>query len=298
MKWRRTRRYLLIILAISLVAFCAISWFVAGALVAPANRIVGPPPDNLTIQTFSIGSESGSKLATWYMPNPNSTATIVLLHPIRGDRRSMLGRARLFHDAGFAILMVDLQAHGESPGDNITIGHLEKLDVRATLQFAREMNPNHRIGVVGRSLGGASTLLAVPIDIDALVLESVYPTIADAVYDRIGMRLGSFKYVLAPALLCQLKPRLGITSSDLRPIDFIDDIGCPVLIASGDRDEHTPIDETKQMFESAAEPKELVIFNGAKHVDLLEYDKSKYETEILGFMISSLLPKSDPEMAR
>ena len=290
MTLRRICRYSLLATFVLLTAFCAVSWFAAGSLLAPANRKVGPPPVDLNAESLPIESDSGSTLAAWYIPNPDANATIVLFHSIRGDRRSMLGRARLFAEAGFSLLMIDFQAHGESKGSNITIGYLERHDVRATLKFAKRLNPDHRIGVVGCSLGGASTLLASPVEIDALVLESVYPTLVEAVNNRLAMRFGPLKCVLAPALLCQLKPRLGITPDDLRPIDFVEKVGCPILIAAGDRDEHTPIDETMQMYESAADPKTLVVFHGARHVDLLKYDPLKYESEILGFFKANLKP--------
>jgi len=69
------------------------AWFVGNALVAPANHFVGVPPTDLPVVVAKLSSESGSKVATWYIPHEDSHATIVLLHAIRGDRRSMLGRA-------------------------------------------------------------------------------------------------------------------------------------------------------------------------------------------------------------
>ena len=192
----------------------------------------------------------------------------------------MLGRARFLYERGYAVLLVDMQAHGESQGENITIGHLEKLDVVAAVDFIKQNQPDHQIGIIGWSLGGASTLLGSPLDVDAIVLESVYPTITDAVYDRVAIRIGPLKHVVAPALLCQLYPRLGISPVDLRPIDFIDKVDCPLLMLAGDADLHTPIAETEQMFAQAVEPKELVVFPGAKHEDLFEFDRDLYSSSV------------------
>lgn len=287
MKWRRTRRILLVTLVLAGLTFIGTSWFVAGALVAPANHPVGPPPNGLQVESHAVRSGSGSTLAAWFAPCDGATATVILLHPIRGDRRAMLGRAELLHDAGYATLLVDLQGHGESPGKNITAGFRERLDVVATVDFARTKNPDHKIGIVGWSLGGAAALLASPLDIDAMVLESVYPTITEAVHNRVSMRLGPLSSVVAPALLVQLKPRLGFSPSQLRPIDHIDTVGCPVLIASGNCDLHTTLAETRRLYEAAPEPKRLVIFDGASHRDLLAYDRDEY-LEILEFFDSHL----------
>jgi fermentation-respiration switch protein FrsA (DUF1100 family) len=287
MNWRRIRRLLFVSIIISVLAFAGASWFVAGALVAPANHLVGAPPTRLQIETTTIPSDSGSSLAAWFAPCENATATVILLHPIRGDRRAMLSRAELLHDVGYATLLVDLQGHGESPGENITAGYRERLDVGAAVNFARTRNSNHSIGIIGCSLGGAAALLASPLSIDALVLESVYPTISEAVHNRVSMRLGPLSHVLAPALLVQLKPRLGISPSQLRPIDHIGNAGCAVLVAGGDCDAHTTLPETERLFQAACEPKQLVIFEGAAHNDLLAYDHAKYR-EIVAFLDAHL----------
>lgn len=283
MNWRRIRKWFSIVGVIGIVAILIAAWFVGGALVAPANRTVGPPPSNFPASSVQIESDSGATLAGWHLSLPNSDATVILLHPIRGDRRSMLSRAQLFRQHGYSTLLVDLQAHGESDGENITVGHLEQHDVRAAVEFVRDNSTNQKIAIVGRSLGGASTLFANP-DVDAIVLESVYPTVAEAVHNRIQMRLGFLHHVVAPLLLVQLNPRLGVSPNQLCPIDQLEQIKCPIVFASGDCDEHTTISETRRMFEAASHPKQLCIFEGAEHIDLLAYDPSKYENEIIGYV--------------
>jgi fermentation-respiration switch protein FrsA (DUF1100 family) len=284
MKWRRIRQWTVVGICLAVPGLLISAWLVAGSLLAPANRVIGEPPKDLPVVSATIDSESGSRIAAWCIPAEESEATVILLHGIRGDRRSMLGRAKLLHQAGYSVVLIDLQAHGESPGAQITIGHLEQHDVRAAVSYVRMMQPNHRIGVIGVSLGGAAALLGSPLDVDALVLESVYPTITDAVHNRVAAQVGPLSYVLSPLLLCQLQPRLGISTRDLRPIDKMADVACPLLVASGDVDRHTTIAETQLMFESAIEPKQLVIFKGAAHIDLLNHDRQKYKEEILGFL--------------
>lgn len=195
----------------------------------------------------------------------------------------MLSRARMLNAHGYSTLLVDLQAHGESAGEKITVGHLEKHDVLAAIGFVRSESPEQKIAIVGRSLGGASALFAHP-NVDVIVLESVYPTVSEAVHNRIQMRLGFLHHVVAPLLLVQLNTRLGISPKQLCPIDQLQHIQCPVLIASGDRDQHTTLAETRRMFDVANEPKKLVIFEGAGHVDLLARDRDIYESEIVSYV--------------
>ena len=96
-----------------------------------------------------------------------------------------------------------------APGDAITIGWRERFDVIAAVRSPKRAVPGEPIGILARSLGGAATLLALPeLDIDAVILESVYPTLDAAVNNRLPMRLGPIGPKLSPLLLMQLPPRL------------------------------------------------------------------------------------------
>ncbi|QDV46069.1 Alpha/beta hydrolase family protein [Stieleria neptunia] len=267
----------------SIMAGLIASWFVAGALVAPSPRVIGDPPRELNATSFTVNSESGSVVSGWQTQPHSGNGVIVLLHGIHGSRLSMLERARMLHDAGYATVMIDFQAHGESPGDTITIGYLEQHDVRAAVEFARREHPGEPIGVIGVSLGGAAALLASPLQIDALVLESVYPNIHDAIHNRVAAKLGPLASIPASMLLLQFQPRLGFSPQELRPIDHLPGVGCPVCVASGSEDRHTTASETQAMFSAAPEPKRLWLVDGAEHVDLFRKDPIQYRERIVGF---------------
>lgn len=119
---------------------------------------------------------------------------------------------------------------------------------------------------------------------DAVILESMYPTLEQAVGDRLRLHLGLIGPALAPLLMVQLHPRLGIDSARLRPIDRIGALGAPVLLISGTEDQHTTIDEAKALFSAASEPKEFWPVEGAAHVDLHQFAAAEYERRVSGFL--------------
>jgi alpha-beta hydrolase superfamily lysophospholipase len=263
------------------------AWILGSKLVAPANHVV-PLPAGFSAETVAIPGASHA-IAGWWVDKGEGSPVILLLHAVRADRSTMVSRAQLLLAHGFSVLLVDLQGHGETPGEAITLGSRESADVVAAREWIKRMAPRRKIGVVGCSLGGASVLLAPqPSGFDAVVLEAVYPRISSAVENRIRIRLGPLAPVLTPLLLMQLEPRLGISPSDLEPIRWIGRLGSPVLIAAGSRDEHTTLEESREMFTAAAEPKGLWIVEGAKHQDLLAYDGQGYEEHVVGFLIQTL----------
>jgi len=201
----------------------------------------------------------------------------------------MLDRARFLSQAGYSVLLFDFQAHGESTGKHITFGYLESEDAAAAIAYLKQVAPGERIGVIGVSMGGAAaTLAAPPLSINALVLEMVYPTIKEAVDDRLTMRLGGWARVLTPLLLLQSRAQLGFSSNNLRPIDHVGQLTFPKLFIAGANDRHTTLDESRRLFEAASSPKDFWVVPGAAHVDLHGASKVEYEQRVLEFLRSNL----------
>jgi fermentation-respiration switch protein FrsA (DUF1100 family) len=260
-------------------------------LSAPVQRSVGPPPPDLKAEIATFRSPSGSMLHGWVVPGTRGSGVVVLMHAVRADRRSEVGRIRLLHEAGYSILAFDFQAHGESEGRHITFGHLESLDAGAAVQFAKARFGGERVAVIGQSLGGAAAVLAEkPLPVDAMVLESVYPDIEDALRDRLEHYLGPPGGLLVPAYVALMPMIIGVRASDLRPIDHIGSVASPVLIMSGTKDSRTKISEAEALFSRARQPKRFWAVEGAEHVDLLRYDRAGYERHVLPFLAKYLRP--------
>ncbi|MGH8685517.1 MAG: alpha/beta hydrolase, partial [Nitrosospira sp.] len=183
------------------------------------------------------------------------------------------------------VLLIDLQAHGETPGDRITFGARESEDVEASVAYLRENFPSERIAAIGVSLGAAAIVLAQhALRLDAVVLESLHPTIEEAVENRLRLHLGEFGPTLSPLLLSQLSFRLDILPGELSPITRIGNLNAPLLLISGTDDQHTKVAETRRLFDAARQPKEMWIVPGGGHFNMHAYAGKEYEDRILDFL--------------
>jgi len=266
------------------VFFCCAVWGAGSFLSRPANHSVGALPAHLQGRDVEFESGSGSKLRGWLIPGRKGAGAAVLTHGFRGDRRQMLGRASFLSEAGYSVLLFDFQAHGESPGKQITIGYLESRDAQAAVEFMRKNCPGEKLGVIGLSMGGAAVVLASPaLEVDAMVLEAVYPDIERATADRMEKYFGAWARGLGRLLIMQLPLRAGIEKEALRPIDRVGAIKAPKLFIAGAKDRHTKLDESRELFAAAAEPKEFWLVEEAAHVDVHQMVKEEYERRVLDF---------------
>ena len=280
---------------VALVAAMSVCIWFGLSLAAPVQREIGKSPDDISVEDVSFGSKSGSTLYGWFITGEDSQGVVILMHAIRGNRCQMIERARFLSRMGYSILLFDFQAHGESKGDRITFGYLESYDVRAAVKFARTRLPHENIGIIGISLGGAACLLREdPLEIDALVLEAVYPDIVKAVSNRLRIRYGVFGKLLTPLLTWQLKPGLGVGSRNFRPIDGIAMLNCPVFVIAGTHDLRTTIQDSRNLYIAAPEPKELWRIDGAAHQDFHHYAGVEYENRVNEFLSRYLRKMQNP----
>jgi fermentation-respiration switch protein FrsA (DUF1100 family) len=267
-----------------IVGLAAARW-----LTQPDPQAIGAAPVDLRASDVSIASASGSTLRGWFVAGQPGQGAVLLLHGVHASRLSMLRRARLFARAGYAVLLIDFQAHGQSPGKAITFGHLESRDARAAFDELQRRAPGERIGIVGVSMGGAAALLAEPpLPAAALVLEQVYTTIDEALDNRLRLHLGAVGPWFAPTLGWAASRRLDLDRAQLRPIAHIGQQRAPVFVIAGEADRHTTLAQSQALFAAAGQPKRLWIVPGATHVDLCAFAPDEYARRVLAFFAEPL----------
>lgn len=298
------------LIALAILVFISFAGVVASVLAvglylsSPARATIGTPPGVLAdARPVEIGTAAGGTLRGWWLQAPiKGGGAVILMHGVWNNRLYMVRRAQVLRANGFSVLLFDLQAHGESDGRRITFGRLEARGAADAVDFVHRTLPDERIGVIGVSLGGAAAVLGDrPLQIDALVLESVYPDINAALTNRLRTGLGLvFRPVLAPLLSpvfqWLLPPVLGATPDELRPIDRIATIAAPLLLAAGTDDDRTTLAESRALFDRAPRPKQFWPVSGAAHVDLERYDTNEYWRVVLPFLTEHL--KADAQRSR
>ena len=270
---RWLRRLLLLALA-AVFSFAGVSWLSAQRLTGAHRRAVGNPPKDFPfpIESIKFTTRDEHTLSGWLMPAEKSDCAVVLLHGYGGDRRSMLPRAKSLRALGYTALLYDARACGESSGERITFGYREREDLLAAVKLLKERG-HRNIACLGVSQGGATILFAAEElkDVKCVICESAYDEMTHAV-DRRTRRFGGVPGWFGASLLVPFaESRLALSIDEVRPVDYIAKLPCPVFIMSGDRDTRTWPEDTRRLFEAAREPKELWMIDGAGHEDLFRH---------------------------
>ncbi|MCB8978560.1 MAG: alpha/beta hydrolase [Ardenticatenaceae bacterium] len=250
--------------------------------------------DILNYETVELTTFDDVKLVGWYIPSRNGAA-IIAQHGYKSDRTVMLNIASMLSRHGYGVIMIDLRAHGESEGDIITFGKLERYDVDAAYQYllTRPEVDKNRIGAIGNSMGGATLIMysADNPNIKAIAVQSSFAQIEDVAAVNIQQYTG-----LPPAqpltYLVKLfvEQETGVQAEEISVLDSIGKISPrPILLMQGGQDEFIPINSGQRLFDAAGEPKELWFEPEQEHVFFDRDYPDEFENRVIGFFDIYLL---------
>jgi pimeloyl-ACP methyl ester carboxylesterase len=171
------------------------------------------------------------------------------------------------------VITFDFRGHGRSGGMS-TLGDKEIDDLDVAVRYARELG-YQRVATIGFSMGGSVVLrhAALRGGVDAVISVSgpgrwfYRGTMAmRRVHLAAERRLGRAftKYVLNT----RISPEGWPTPDPMPPAEAAARISpTPVLIVHGDQDIYFPPDHGQQLYDAAAEPKELWLIPGFGHAE-------------------------------
>ena len=245
----------------------------------------------LQAQNVTFHGATGTTLAGRFFPG-RTHATIILSHGYGASQEQMLPWASFLHQAGFSVFTYDMRGCGQS-GGSITFGALEQRDLVAAVDYlaSRPDVDKEKIGALGFSLGGATTIMAAAQDtrIKAVVDDSGYADIRHWFKTSVGDLLLNPTDPYSVLSLKMVEWRTGINADTLRPAAKIALISPrPVLIIQGTADHDLPLSNSVENFTAAKQPKDLWWVQGAGHGQTLQQAGPAYVRRIDTFFRQAL----------
>lgn len=216
--------------------------------IAATPKRIGLPFENVEFVT-----EDNFILSGWYIPARDRKGVLLFCHGNAGNISHRLESIELFHRLGLTVFIFDYRGYGGSGGKITEDGTYRDAEAAWRYLVGTQGIDSNEIIVFGRSLGGAiASELATKHTPKGLIIESTFtsvPDIAARLYPYLPVRfLARYRYDAA---------------------DYISRVRCPVLIVHSRDDEIIPFDHGRRLFETAADPKEMLEISGSHNEGFL-----------------------------
>ena len=238
-----------------------------------------------------ITSADGVRLHGYYKENPDSDSRYAIIcHGYSADGGGMSGYAYNFYKMGYSVFAPDARCHGESGGELIGMGYLEKRDIIQWISLVTKDDPDARVVVFGVSMGGATSLFTsgeadLPSSVKAIISDCAYTD----VYEQIGSAIRYslpwvpfFPVIDCASVICQL-----LGGYDLKEASCVEAVKrsiTPTLFIHGSADDYVPFSMLDTLYESCSAEKERLVIEGADHAASAGTDSALYWSSVEAFL--------------
>ena len=247
---------------------------------------VGEWMEKQKMEDIYVTSRDGLRLHAYYIPVAEKSDKLVLVHHgFTSEAKHNSVHAKFFHEMGYEVILLDLRAHGESEGQYVGFGILDRFD---TLKWIEYINGRFgtEISIVlhGTSMGAATVLMALGLPevrdrVSAVIADCAYTSPAEVfahVMER-DYHISPFPIVQANELM--EKHNVGYRFDEYSTIDALhDNKDIPVMFIHGAEDSFVPTSMSFENYKACETKKKLLIVEHAGHASSVFENTELYES--------------------
>lgn len=220
-----------------------------------------PAAIGLEYEEIRFSTHDGVSLHGWFVPSREAERVVLFCHGNAGNISHRLDSIQIFHDLALNVFIFDYRGYGLSDGQPSEQGTYRDAEAAwAFLSEQRGYSPG-AIVVFGRSLGAAiAAHLAQHVRPAALILESAFASVPEVA--------GRHYWFL---------PVRWLSRFDYHTAEYVRRVHVPTLVVHSPQDEINPIEQGREIFRRANEPKAFLeifgdhnqgfLLSGARYTD-------------------------------
>ena len=187
---------------------------------------------------------------------------ILYLHGNSSSRLEGLNNLKLLLNLNINLFVFDFPGCGLSEGEYISLGYHEKNDVKIIMDFLEKIPGVGNIGIWGRSMGAATTLLYTYKDprVKAICVDSPFERFEKLAEELVIKQINLPKFLISGALKLiksTVKSKNGLDISKLNPIEKVEKTYQPALFIHAINDELINVEHSINLFNNYGGPKSL-----------------------------------------
>lgn len=287
---------------LAVVAVIAVSLYVGWSLLKPERETIGETPEKYGLAYESVQFRSqrdNVRLNGWWISAQKNGAvahspnTVIFAHGYGNNRAmnhiSAIQLANRLTAEGYNVLAFDFRRSGESEGAVSTIGYLEKFDLLAAIDYAKQRKKSKTVALIGWSMGGVTAILSgvESKDVSVIIADSPFSDLRE--YLEVNLphwsELPSFPFT--PIILAILPVMAGVDVDAVSPYRAVEHLdGKKLLLIHSKADEAIPYTESKRIYESAQGKGDVDLWLTEKgeHVQSYVTDREAYERRVLNWL--------------
>jgi pimeloyl-ACP methyl ester carboxylesterase len=206
---------------------------------------------------------------------------VIYLHANASSRIEGLHIRRFLLKRDINLCVFDFQGSGMSEGDYISLGYHEKHQVKNIVDFVEKYPGVGKIGLWGRSMGAATSLIYASMDsrIKAIVVDSPFSDFRKLAKEMVLNQIKIPGFLVEGALSIigkSVKNRNGMDINEIKAIESVKKCDVPVIFIHARDDELVPYHHSEDLLNNYnGKIKELKSVNGGHNgkrpSSLLEY---------------------------
>jgi len=221
-----------------------------------------------------------------------ASGSTIVVHGYTDNAAIMMRYTYLHYEVlGRNVVIPEHFGHGESEGDHIRFGWLDRKDItNLWIPFTHSMWPELPIVEHGLSMGGAITMFVageeIPdsLNVSAFIEDCGYSsTWEELEYNAKQMGLPSFPIMNIANMLCRLKYGWDMKESDA--LKQLAKCHKPMLFIHGDADDYVPTYMVFKNYEAKTHGyKEIMVVKGAEHAKSIHNAWDEYKDRVKSFI--------------
>ncbi len=264
-------------------------WSASRLILVPQRYDLDTKPSafEMPYEDVTFSSTDGIKTNGFFIPGAKNRPTVIVLHGYGANKSDVLNFAEILHHHRYNVLVFDFRGHGQTKGQ-CTLGYNETRDLAGAVNYlmTREDIDQNKIGVLGCSMGANTAIIGAANDqrIKAVVADSGFASFAGTVtrFAKLFYKLPKYPFVPPAIWFAQL--RAGFNAGKADATKYIGKISPrPVFIIGGYRDQRIPLENQKELFKAAGEPKQLWLAPEADHLEARSLWPREYEKRVVSF---------------